>query len=60
MQQFFANRSCDPFTDRSAPCELGNYVSYSVAAESSDDVVAAVKFAQKNNLRFVIKNTGHE
>ncbi|KAL3488174.1 FAD-binding domain-containing protein [Aspergillus germanicus] len=60
MQQFFANRSCDPFTDRSTPCELGNYVSYSVAAESSDDVVAAVKFAQKNNLRFVIKNTGHD
>ncbi|KAL2844064.1 hypothetical protein BJY01DRAFT_264075 [Aspergillus pseudoustus] len=60
MQQFFANRSCDPFTDRSTPCELGNYVSYSVAVESSDDVVAAVKFAQTNNIRFVIKNTGHD
>ncbi|KAJ0423016.1 hypothetical protein BJY00DRAFT_63218 [Aspergillus carlsbadensis] len=60
MQQFFANRSCDPFTDRSTPCELGNYVSYAVAVESSDDAVAAVKFAQQNNIRFVIKNTGHD
>ncbi|KAL2813835.1 hypothetical protein BJX63DRAFT_207774 [Aspergillus granulosus] len=60
MQQFFANRSCDPFSDRSTPCELGNYVSYAVAVESSDDVVAAIKFAQNNNIRFVIKNTGHD
>lgn len=60
MQQFFANRSCDPFTDKSTPCELGNYVSYAVDVASSDDVVAAIKFAQDNNVRFVIKNTGHE
>ncbi|KAL4808590.1 hypothetical protein BDV18DRAFT_150977 [Aspergillus unguis] len=60
MQQFFANRSCDPFTEESSPCELGNYVSYAVDVSSSDDVVAAIKFAQDNNIRFVIKNTGHD
>ncbi|RDW61691.1 putative isoamyl alcohol oxidase [Aspergillus mulundensis] len=60
MQQFFANRSCDPFTAESSACELGNYVSYAVNVSSSDDVVAAVNFAQDNNIRFVIKNTGHD
>ncbi|KAL4963956.1 putative isoamyl alcohol oxidase [Aspergillus stella-maris] len=60
MQQYFANRSCDPFTDKETPCELGNYVSYAVDVSSSDDVVAAIKFAQDNNIRFVIKNTGHD
>ncbi|KAL4955898.1 hypothetical protein BDW69DRAFT_159641 [Aspergillus filifer] len=60
MQQYFANRSCDPFTDKETPCELGNYVSYAVNVSSSDDVVAAIQFAQDNNIRFVIKNTGHD
>ncbi|KAL4923634.1 putative isoamyl alcohol oxidase [Aspergillus undulatus] len=60
MQQYFANRSCDPFTDKSTPCQLGNYVSYAVNVSSSDDVVAAINFAQENNIRFVIKNTGHD
>ncbi|KAL4815767.1 hypothetical protein BDW67DRAFT_191410 [Aspergillus spinulosporus] len=60
MQQFFTNRSCDPFGDESASCELGNYVSYAVNVSSSADVVAAIKFAQQNNIRFVIKNTGHD
>ncbi|KAL4757739.1 putative isoamyl alcohol oxidase [Aspergillus foveolatus] len=59
MQQFFTNRSCDPFDEESS-CELGNYVSYAVDVSSSADVVAAIKFAQQNNIRFVIKNTGHD
>ena len=60
MQTFFANQSCDPFTAESRSCELGNYVSYAVDVSSSDDVIAAIQFAQTNNIRFVIRNTGHE
>ncbi|KAI9929557.1 hypothetical protein MW887_001030 [Aspergillus wentii] len=60
MQTFFANQSCDPFTSESSACQLGNYVSYAVNVSSSDDVIAAVQFAQSNNLRFVIRNTGHD
>ncbi|KAF5865579.1 hypothetical protein ETB97_003423 [Aspergillus alliaceus] len=60
MQTYFANQSCDPFTAQSKPCALGNYVSYAVNVSSSDDVIAAVKFAKENNIRFVIKNTGHD
>src|SRR5262249_27361855 len=33
---------------------------YAVAAESADDVVAAVSFAREHHLRLVIKGTGHD
>lgn len=60
MQQFWANDSCDPFTDQSTPCTLGNYVSYSVDVSGADDVISTLEFAQTNDLRIVIRNTGHE
>ncbi|KAJ5972923.1 uncharacterized protein N7479_002841 [Penicillium vulpinum] len=60
MQTYFANQTCDPFTAKSKPCHLGNYVSYAVNVSSSDQVVAAVDFARDNNIRFVIRNTGHD
>lgn len=58
MQAYFANQTCDPFSDRSIPCTLGNYVSYSVKATSPDDVIAALKFAKTKNLRTLARNTG--
>ncbi|KAL9946053.1 hypothetical protein D7B24_000603 [Verticillium nonalfalfae] len=60
MQTYFANQSCDPFTDRAKPCTLGNYVSYAVDVECSSDVARALKFAKANNLRVVVRNTGHD
>jgi hypothetical protein len=60
MQAYFANQSCDPFTDRSVPCKLGNYVSYSVKATEAKDVASALKFAKDNNIRVVVRNTGHD
>ncbi|KAF2188422.1 FAD/FMN-containing dehydrogenase [Zopfia rhizophila CBS 207.26] len=60
MQAYFANQSCDPFTPQTQPCLLGNYVSYAVKVSSSADVIAAISFARKNKIRFVIRNTGHD
>ncbi|KAG7106747.1 FAD-linked oxidoreductase ZEB1 like protein [Verticillium longisporum] len=60
MQTYFANQSCDPFTDRAKPCTLGNYVSYAVDVECSSDVAKALKFAMASNLRVVVRNTGHD
>jgi hypothetical protein len=60
MAAFQQNNSCNPITSRSSPCLQGNYVDYAIEVHDSSDVVAGVKFAQGNNIRLVIKNTGHE
>ena len=60
MQSYFANQSCDPFTDRSVPCKIGNYVSYSVKATEHWDVISALEFAKVQNIRVLVRNTGHD
>lgn len=60
LNQNFQNYSCVPFTDASRPCELGNYPSYVVNVTEAGDVQGALAFAQKHNVRIIIKNTGHD
>ena len=60
MAPLFANQSCDPFQPRDKPCKLGNYVRYAVNATSAEDVAATLNFAKDKNIRFVIRNTGHD
>jgi hypothetical protein len=60
MAPFFANQSCDPFQPRDRPCELGNYVRYSVDASGPADVQKTIVFAASKNIRLVIRNTGHD
>lgn len=60
MSPYFANQSCDPFTERSTPCTFGNYVRYAVAVNCSRDVAQTINFAKAHNLRLVIRNTGHD
>ncbi|KAF2185562.1 FAD/FMN-containing protein [Zopfia rhizophila CBS 207.26] len=52
--QCFINTTID------APCQQGLVASYSVRAESIEDIQASVKFAAKRNLYLVVKNTGHD
>ncbi|KAL4903830.1 hypothetical protein BDW74DRAFT_179422 [Aspergillus multicolor] len=56
----FQGQACDPFTNRSSPCELGNYYVYTINVTSAADVAAGLAFAQDKNIRLVIKNTGHD
>ncbi|KAK1997957.1 FAD-binding domain-containing protein [Colletotrichum falcatum] len=60
LSPWFQNQSCVPFTSRSSACELGNYASYSINVTGPRDIVAGLAFAQQNNVRLVIKNTGHD
>ncbi|KAH9908159.1 FAD binding domain protein [Xylariomycetidae sp. FL2044] len=57
---FWQNESCTPFTDPAKPCTLGNYVDYVINVSSAADVAAGLQFAQNNNIRLVIKSTGHD
>lgn len=60
MAPWFANQSCDPFQPASRPCELGNYVRFAVDVQSVSDIQATIAFAKHKNIRFVIRNTGHD
>lgn len=60
MAPWFQNQSCVPFTDSSVPCTLGNLASYSIDVRSPEDIAAGLAFAKKQNIRLVIKNTGHD
>ncbi|KAJ5493862.1 FAD-binding type 2 [Penicillium fimorum] len=56
----YANQSCDPFTSRDSPCQLGNYVRYAVNVTGPKDIAATIRFAEKKNIRLVIRNTAHD
>ncbi|KAG8709850.1 hypothetical protein FRC11_005151 [Ceratobasidium sp. 423] len=65
--QFVNWEVCDPTDNcnattivRDRKCAQGRVPSYSVHAETTQDVVEYVRFATKHNLRIVVKNTGHD
>ncbi|KAI0437787.1 isoamyl alcohol oxidase [Xylaria telfairii] len=60
MAAAVANESCDPFTSRELPCQAGDSVIYSVNATSAGDFAKAIAFAHRNNIRLVVRNTGHD
>ena len=50
---------CDLNSPREAPCTQGRISVYAVLAESAEEIQKAVRFARDQNLRVVIRNTGH-
>jgi FAD/FMN-containing dehydrogenase len=39
---------------------MGNYVHYAVKVAGADDIAATIAFAEKHNIRLVIRNTAHD
>ncbi|EED23613.1 FAD/FMN-containing isoamyl alcohol oxidase MreA [Talaromyces stipitatus ATCC 10500] len=60
MAPWFTNETCDPFHAVSQPCTLGNYVVYSVNISKPEHISKTLAFAQQNNIRVVVRNTGHD
>ncbi|KAI1871216.1 hypothetical protein JX265_001067 [Neoarthrinium moseri] len=60
METFWQNNSCNPFGDRSTPCEVGNMISYAVNVSAAAEIAATIHFARTHNVRFVVRNTGHD
>ncbi|KAG7094810.1 hypothetical protein E1B28_005623 [Marasmius oreades] len=60
MDPIFLNKSCDPFDPRDTPCRIGAYVQYAVNVSSTEHVIKTIQFVKKHNIRFVVKNTGHD
>ncbi|KAK3985305.1 6-hydroxy-D-nicotine oxidase [Cladorrhinum sp. PSN332] len=56
----YQGRTCMPTDDpTSSDCTHGGYPVYAVNVSSVDQIQLAINFARNNNLRLVIKNTGH-
>jgi hypothetical protein len=56
----FTDNSCNPWLQPNTTCTLGGQVVYSVNATGVDDVQKTIRFASRNNIRLVIRNTGHD
>ncbi|KAH8700027.1 hypothetical protein GQ44DRAFT_718088 [Phaeosphaeriaceae sp. PMI808] len=56
----FSGNSCDPWLTPDTPCSLGGHVVYSVNATGANDFQKTIQFAERNNIRLVIRNTGHD
>lgn len=54
------NETCYVSGPRAEPCGQGRISEYSVVVESPEHIQQAVQFAQDNNLRLAIRNTGHD
>ncbi|KAI3332375.1 isoamyl alcohol oxidase [Xylariaceae sp. AK1471] len=60
MAAAVAAEKCDPFTPRELPCEVGDSVTYAVNATDATDFAKTIAFTTANNIRLVIRNTGHD
>ncbi|KAM6536221.1 hypothetical protein FALCPG4_002234 [Fusarium falciforme] len=60
MSPLYEGLTCPPSEDPSGKCTLGGYPIYSVDARNVAHIQLAVNFARSNNIRLVIKNTGHD
>ncbi|KAL3473181.1 FAD-binding domain-containing protein [Aspergillus californicus] len=54
-------QTCTPGNaDLNPSCELGISPAYTINATNEEDVAAGIRFSKENNVRLVIKNTGHD
>lgn len=65
---YFENSTCNPFygpfssfkLEENATCTLGDLASYAINVSDVAIAISGVNFARENNLRLIIKNTGHD
>ncbi|KAF2266794.1 FAD/FMN-containing isoamyl alcohol oxidase-like protein MreA [Lojkania enalia] len=56
----YTNNTCLPTSDPNTPCTQGFYGTYVIMATKKEHIKAGVDFARENNIRLVIRNTGHD
>jgi hypothetical protein len=57
---YFTNDTCRPTTNPNDSCTLGYYGPVVLKAQNVDHITKGLKFAKQNNLRLVVRNTGHD
>lgn len=56
----FQGRTCLPFDSPNGTCTLGGFPTHVVNVSTVAHVQLALNFARNNNLRLIVKNTGHD
>ncbi|KAK1757129.1 hypothetical protein QBC47DRAFT_320599 [Echria macrotheca] len=57
---YFTNDTCRPTTNPSDSCTNGYYPVLYIQAKTIGHIQAGISFARDNNLRLIIRNTGHD
>ncbi|KAI1340746.1 hypothetical protein F5Y15DRAFT_422618 [Xylariaceae sp. FL0016] len=57
---YFTNDTCRPTENPTESCTLGFYGIYVIMAKTKEHIKAGVDFARDNNLRLILRNTGHD
>jgi len=57
---FWTNETCSAFPTAGATCTRGYYGNYVLMAKAQEHIKQGIDFARQNNLRLVIRNTGHD
>ncbi|KAF1994964.1 FAD binding domain-containing protein [Amniculicola lignicola CBS 123094] len=57
---FWTNNTCLPTANPNDQCTLGFYPEYVILAKTKQHIKAGIDFARDNNVRLVIRNTGHD
>ncbi|KAK0635968.1 hypothetical protein B0T17DRAFT_587300 [Bombardia bombarda] len=60
LWSYFTNDTCRPTTSRTDTCTLGHYPVLVIMAKTTGHIQAGINFARDNNLRLIIRNTGHD
>jgi hypothetical protein len=60
LWKYFSNYTCAPTDDPTSPCTLGYYGVFIIDAQTREHIKAGLDFARDNNIRLVIRNTGHD
>ncbi|KAK7973831.1 hypothetical protein PG989_015679 [Apiospora arundinis] len=60
LTPYFQNQSCDPFTPKDKPCELGNYAHYSINVTEVRHIQEGIRFSRDKRIRLTIKSSGHD
>ncbi|KAK1752608.1 6-hydroxy-D-nicotine oxidase [Echria macrotheca] len=60
LWRYWTNSTCLPTTESSSPCTLGYYGVYLLKATKIAHIKAGVDFARRNNIRLVVRNSGHD
>ncbi|RDW79360.1 hypothetical protein BP6252_03998 [Coleophoma cylindrospora] len=53
-------QSCDIPGGNTTTCSLGTSPVYAINATTTSDIIAGIEFARLNNIRLVVKTTGHD